>query len=97
MIPFSMISFLIGATLAQRFKVMVLMPATAIVLVVAVGIEATPERTVWSIVMIAIIIATCQQIGYLFGIVIRHVLLAALPQKSSALTSPEAPGRHAAH
>jgi hypothetical protein len=96
MIALSMISLLVGAALGQRFKVMVLMPAIAIVLVLAVGTGVAHAQTAWSIVLMAVAAATCLQIGYLIGIFIRHVLVAALSRRSSPLTSPETTARHAA-
>jgi membrane protein DedA with SNARE-associated domain len=86
----SMISLLVGALLGQRFKVMVLMPATAILLVLAVGIGVTHAHTAWWIVLMAAAAATSMQIGYLIGIGVRHVLAAAWSRRSSRLTSPTA-------
>ena len=94
MITLSMISFLVGVALGQRFKVLVLMPAFAIVLVFAVG--TAQAQTAWSIVLMAAITATCLQIGYLIGIFVRQVLVSALSRRSSPLTSSETPARHAA-
>jgi hypothetical protein len=86
----SVISLLIGAVLGQRFKVLVLMPATAIVLVLAVATGVTQAQTAWSIVLTATAAATSMQIGYLIGIGIRHVLAAVWSSRSSPLTSPTA-------
>jgi hypothetical protein len=86
----SMVSLLVGAVLGQRFKVMVLIPAIAIVLVLAAGTGVTHAHTAWSIVLMATTAATSMQIGYLIGIGIRHVLAAALSSRSSPLTSPTA-------
>jgi NADH:ubiquinone oxidoreductase subunit 6 (subunit J) len=96
MITISMISFLAGAALGQRFKVMVLMPAIAIVLVLAVGTGVAHAQTAWSTVLMAATAATCLQIGYLIGIFTHYVLVAVLSRRSSPLTSPETPARHAA-
>jgi membrane protein DedA with SNARE-associated domain len=88
MIILSVVSLLVGAVLGQRFKVMALMPATAIVLVLAVATGVTQAQTAWSIVLMVAAAATSMQIGYLIGIGIRHVLAAALSSRSSPLTSP---------
>jgi membrane protein DedA with SNARE-associated domain len=90
----SMISLLVGALLGQRFKVMVLMPATAILLILAVGIGVTHAQTAWSIVLMAAAAATSMQIGYLIGIGIHHVLAAAWSSRSSPRASPTASARH---
>lgn len=99
MILLSMVSFLVGALLGQRFKVMVLMPAITIVLVLAVGTGVTLDYTAWSIVLTAAAASTSLQIGYLIGIGIHHVLMAALSSRSSPLTSHtgSTPARHPAH
>jgi membrane protein DedA with SNARE-associated domain len=85
MMMLSMVSLLVGVVLGQRFKVIVLIPATAIVLVLAVATGVTPAQTAWSIILMVAAAATSMQIGYLIGIGVRHVLAA-----SSSLTSPTA-------
>ena len=87
----STVSFVVGAALAQRFKIMVLVPAVATVLTVAVGIGATNAYTAWSIVVTAVIAATSMQIGYLIGMSI-HGLLAG----ASSRSAPSTPVRHPA-
>ena len=95
MITISMISFLAGVALGQRFKVMVLMPAVAIVLVLAVGGGVTHAQTFWSIFLTAVLAAVCLQIGYLSGIFVHHAHMAALSRRSSSLNSPKTTARHA--
>jgi hypothetical protein len=99
MMILSMVSLLVGAVLGQRFKVMVLMPATAIVLILAVGTGVTHAQTAWSIVLMAAAAATSMQVGYLIGIGIRHALAAVWSNRSSPLTSTTAstPARQPAH
>jgi hypothetical protein len=89
MITISMISFLAGVALGQRFKVMVLMPAIAIVLVLALGSGVTHAQTAWSIILTSVLAAVCLQIGYLTGIFVHHVHVAALSRRSSSLNSPK--------
>jgi len=92
-----MISLLVGAALGQRFKVMVLMPVIAIVLVLVVATGVSLGQTTWVIVLMAAAAATCLQIGYFVGIAIHHVVsTAALSHSSSPLASPKATARHAA-
>ena len=91
-----MVSLLVGAVLGQRFKVLVLIPATAIVLVLAVATGVTQAQTVWSIILMAAAAATSMQIGYLIGIGIRHVLGAVWSSRSSPLTSPTTSARQPA-
>jgi hypothetical protein len=87
----STLSFLVGAALAQRFKIMVLIPAVATVLMLAVGIGFTNAYTSWSIVVTAATAATSMQIGYLIGMSI-HGFLAAASSRSAPSTS----ARHSA-
>ena len=47
MLLLAMISLLVGAVLAQRFKIMILIPATGIMLVAAVGAGGAQAHTVW--------------------------------------------------
>jgi hypothetical protein len=96
MMMLSVVSLLVGAVLAQRFKVLVLMPATAVVLVLAVGTGATQARTDWSLVLMATAAVTCLQIGYLVGIGVHHVLAAALSRRSSPRTPTTTSARPAA-
>jgi hypothetical protein len=96
MIIISMISFLAGVALGQRFKVMVLMPGIAIVLVLTVGSGVTHVQTAWSIILAAVLAAVCLQIGYLTGLFVHHVRVAALSRRSSSLNSPKTTARHAA-
>jgi disulfide bond formation protein DsbB len=94
MITLSMISFLFGAALGQRFNVVVLIPAMAIVLVLSAGAGLTQAQTAWWIVLMAATAATCLQFGYFVGIGIRHFLVAATLRRSSPLEHTSA--RHAA-
>jgi hypothetical protein len=96
MITLSMISLLVGAALGQRFKVMVLVPVIAIVLVLVVATGVSLAQTAWAIVLMAVTAATCLQIGYFVGIAIHHVMSAASSQSSSPLASPKTTARHAA-
>jgi len=93
MITLWIISLLVGAALGQRFKVMILMPVIAIVLVLVVATGVFLAQTAWVIVLMAATAATCLQIGYFVGIVIHHVMLS---QSSPHLTPPKTTARHAA-
>lgn len=92
----TIISFLIGAVLAQHFKVRVLIPAFTIVMVLAVGAGITSVQTGWFIVLLAATAAICLQIGYFFGIGVRHFLAAGLSKRPAPLPSPTTSARHAA-
>jgi hypothetical protein len=96
MITLSMISFLFGAALGQRFNVVVLIPAMAIVLALSVGAGVTHAQPAWWIVLMAATDVICLQFGYFAGIGIRHYLVAASSRGSSPLTPAETSARHAA-
>jgi hypothetical protein len=96
MITFSMINFLAGAALGQRFKVMVLMPAIVIVPGLSVLIGLAHAQSAWSIVLMAAAASTCLQVGYFVGIGVRHVLEASLSRRSTPLASPATSVRHGA-
>jgi len=68
------LSWLVGAVLAQRFKVRILLPATAIVVVAAAATGLIQSDTVgWTILMVAAAGASLQ-IGYMFGLGVRYLL-----------------------
>ena len=96
MMTLSMISFLVGAVLGQRFKIVVLIPAFAIVLFFVVGTGVALAQTGWWMVLMAAAAVTCLQIGYLVGIGVHHVLGAALSRRSSPLTPTTTSARPAA-
>jgi hypothetical protein len=95
MILTSMTSFLFGAALAQRFNLVVLLPATAIVTILSVGAGAADIQAAWWIAAMAVVSAICLQCGYFAGIFIRH--LAAPSQESTADAGAEASTHPAAH
>jgi hypothetical protein len=94
MIMFLTVSFIVGAALAQRFKVIVLMPA--IVIFSGFSIVSGGAQAAWSIVLMVATTATCLQIGYFVGIYIRHVLESLISQYSNSLASSKTPARHVA-
>jgi hypothetical protein len=96
MIMLSMISFLVGAALGQRFNVVTLIPAMVVVLVLSVGAGITHAQPAWWVVLMAAIAATCLQCGYFAGIGIRHFMVAGPSRGASPLTPAETSARHAA-
>jgi hypothetical protein len=90
----ALISILAGITLGQRFKVFVLVPVMALIIVLAIiiGISNTERQTIVADAAVAIL---GLQIGYMLGIGLRHLmlLLRAGRLRSGSLTS--AARRHA--
>ena len=74
MILLAAISLLVGAVLAQRFKVMVLVPATGFMLVAAMGTAFVQAHTAWWTILVAAAGVASLQIGYFIGLGIRCVL-----------------------
>lgn len=88
MILLAMVSLLLGALLAQRFKVLVLMPATAIALGVAFATGVTHAHTAWSMILTVVTAATSMQIGYfILGSGVRHVWAGVVSSRSSHVPS----------
>jgi hypothetical protein len=84
----AILSLLVGAALAQRFKVLVLLPAIMIALLFAFISRLVRADTGWTATtLIAITIVVGLQIGYLLGIGVRHLLLLARAHRLRA-TSP---------
>jgi hypothetical protein len=72
----AILSLLVGVALAQRFKVLVLVPAIMITLLFALVSGLARGDVNWTAAaLIAVIIIVGLQIGYLLGIGVRHLLL----------------------
>jgi len=98
MLASALVSILIGAVLARRFKVLILAPAFMLTLVFAVAIGLARGNTPWSIVSTALVVIVGLQIGYLFGIAIRHLtVLARANRLRSASLTHDLPPRRPAH
>jgi hypothetical protein len=90
MIATSMVSFLFGTLLGQRFNVLALVPAVAAVLALSVGAGFTHPQAAWRIVSMAVASAICLQFGYFAGIALRHFLVPKPSQESSPLVGAKA-------
>jgi len=73
----AIISFLVGLALAQRFKVLVLIPVILLTLIFAVVAGLSGAAAGWASALTAVIVITDLQIGYLIGIAVRQVMLSA--------------------
>jgi hypothetical protein len=62
----------IGALLAQRFKIVVLLPATLAVAVVALGVATTQSSVASSTILIVVMTSVSMQAGYLAGMLVRR-------------------------
>ena len=73
-----LIYLLIGALLAQRFKVLVLVPAIALGALVAVSLGRHYGASAWQIVGAAVVDIVCLQLGYLAGAGANHLVTGIL-------------------
>jgi hypothetical protein len=62
----------VGALLAQRFKIVVLLPATFAIAVVALGVAITQSRGASSTILIVVLTSVSMQAGYLAGMLVRR-------------------------
>jgi hypothetical protein len=76
LIAFALVSSLVGMVLGQRFKVLVLLPAMAISLLLAIGTGLAHGERVGPIMLLAVAALASLQIGYLAGVGVRHSLAA---------------------
>jgi hypothetical protein len=79
----SIISLSVGALLAQRFKIIVLVPATFAVLVLAIGAGVAQASSAWLIVLTIAAASVSIQVGYFVGMLIQHGLSVLLARGSS--------------
>src|SRR5277367_4961760 len=77
----SIISLLIGMVLAQRFKVFALVPAMAVVILLAIGAEVARDAGFWPTALSAVLAMVSVQIGYLAGMAVRTLLAAGRASK----------------
>jgi hypothetical protein len=96
MIWLPIVSLAVGALLAQRFKIIALVPATLMVVIVAIGAGVAQGNTVWLIILKIVLATVSTQAGYLVGMLLQHRLGALLASRSSSLshtTSARDPAR----
>jgi hypothetical protein len=86
---------LLGMVLGQRFKVLVLLPATVLVVPLTIAGEMARTNTLWLLALTVFGAAASLQIGYFLGLGIRHFLVEvpASPLHSSSLTGTTPTGR----
>jgi len=70
-------SLLIGAAVGLRLPVFALIPVILLSFVVVTALGLAENETGWSIVLMNLVGATCQQFGYLAG-----TLIATLPERA---------------
>jgi hypothetical protein len=93
MIMLAIVSSVTGAVLAQRFKIMILIPATAIALAAALGTGVAQTQTAWWTIVMAAAAGVSMQVGYIIGLCIHYVVEAPLTERPDAFR-PGASARH---
>jgi hypothetical protein len=84
------VSLTAGGLLAQRFKVMVVAPATFVVVVVAIAVGITQTGGLWSIILIMATASVGIQIGYFLGMLIQYGLGTLPARRLRGLAAPRA-------
>ena len=78
----ALVSLLIGLVLAQRFKVLSLIPVILLTLVFAFAADLSGAKAAWTSALTAAITIASLQVGYVLGIAFRQV-----DRKSTRLNS----------
>jgi hypothetical protein len=83
---FAILSFVLGAMLAHRFKVLVLAPSIVVGAIVAIAIGIAQAERAWLVTVAVILFSVSLQIGYICGAVMRSLMIdsSALPLRRSA-------------
>jgi hypothetical protein len=97
MIWLSIVSLSIGGLLAQRFKIIALVPATVAVLVIAIGAGVAQASSAWLIVGMIAAASVSIQAGYFVGMLVRHGLGAFLASSRSSPFSHSTSARNTMH
>ncbi len=64
----------IGAALGLRFRIFVLLPVILLGFFVCTAFWLTHSTTIWSIMLTGVVGATCLQIGYLGGALLKFLI-----------------------
>jgi hypothetical protein len=65
---FILLGLLVGTVLGQRFRVLVLVPAMAVLLPMAIGVAAFSQKGLETIALVTALTVGTLQIGYLLGV-----------------------------
>ncbi len=97
MVAAALISLLAGMVLAQRFKVLILLPVMLLTLVIALSTAIAGTDGAWTAGLTAALIILGLQVGYLLGLGLRQVMVLtrATRRQPASLRSPLPPQRPA--
>lgn len=85
MLTAGIVSLLIGLVLAQRCKVLSLLPVILMTLLFAVAADHSGANAAWTSALMTAVAIAALQIGYLLGLAVRHVMVLTRPQLLSRL------------
>ncbi len=84
MLMLNLLMLLTGCALGLRFKVLVLLPAIALVWMAYLTVGLSRGDGVSTILFAGVLAAICLQVGYLVGAMISHGMLTSRPTKMSS-------------
>ena len=90
-------TLLVGATLGQRFTVLILVPATLVTLGVAIGLSIAFAQSPGTIALVTVSAIACLQIGYLLGLGIRQLIESRVNRLRSASFADSSQAGRPAH
>ena len=73
----------VGGLLAQRFRILVLAPATFVMVVTAIAVGVAQTSTPWSIISMIATASVGIQIGYFLGMLIQRGAASLLSRRSA--------------
>lgn len=98
MLAAAILTLLCGMVLGQRFKMLILAPASFLILALAVGAGIARAEMPWMIALTAAELITCLQSGYLLGLGIRYLLpMARAKRQRAASFASSLPTRRSVH
>jgi hypothetical protein len=83
----TIICFLTGAALGMRFKILIVIPVIGLALLGTAAVGIANGSPIGSTMLIMVLVATTLQLGYLAGVVSRHVLVSVGMVNAAALGS----------
>ena len=76
----------VGGLLAQRFTILVLAPATFVMVVIAIAVGVAQTGSVWSIISMIATAGVGIQIGYFLGMLLQCGAASLLSRRSARLS-----------
>jgi hypothetical protein len=89
------ISLAAGGLLAQHFKIIMLAPATFVIVVMAIAVGGAQTTDIWSIVLTMTVASAGIQTGYFLGMLIHIGLTGSSPSSGTARPASSGTARRA--